>query len=122
MLPAPMMPTPIFPFLAMSLGAVCCTRLALTCRGATSRSRCATANTTPRFARRTKVEHVLDPGRAQTPAGPGDANLATADAELKGSHDGCEPELSLADQRLGVDRQPGFTLRRQDIVAVQVLV
>src|SRR5262245_14753871 len=43
-------------------------------------------------------------------------------AELARADDGRDPELTLAGQRLRVDRQPGLALCREDVVAVQVLV
>ena len=43
-------------------------------------------------------------------------------AELARADDRRDPELALADQRLRVDREPRLALRRQHVVAVQVLV
>ena len=43
-------------------------------------------------------------------------------AELARADDRRDRELALADERLGVDREPGLALRREHVVAVQVLV
>ena len=43
-------------------------------------------------------------------------------AELVRADDRCDAELSLAGERLRVDREPGLALRREDVVGVQVLM
>ncbi len=49
-------------------------------------------------------------------------HVALALAELGRADDRGDRELPLADQRLWVYDKPGLALRREDIVAVQVLV
>src|SRR5262245_9759580 len=62
-----------------------------------------------------EAELRREPVEAAEHVGPRVAELARAD-------DGRDPELALTRQRLRVDRQPGLALRREDVVAVQVLV
>src|SRR5437899_11602407 len=125
MLPAPMMPTRIVSFWLMTLARVSCAKSHLQQPGCSfDMTRQVVAPNRPGHGLRQapkagtlSVEAELRRKPVQTVP-----DFAATDPELKRPHDGREPELSLPDERFGVDRQPRFTPRLQDVVAVQVLM
>jgi len=48
--------------------------------------------------------------------------MLLAVAQLSGSDDRAEPELPLAHQWLGINREPRFSLSRKHVVAVEILM
>src|SRR2546430_5858457 len=125
MLPAPMMPTRVGSFWLMTLARVSCAKSHLQQPGCSfDMTRQVVAPNRPGHGLRQapkagtlSVEAELRRKPVQTVP-----DFAATDPELKRPHDGREPELSLPDERFGVDRQPRFTLRLQDVVAVQALM
>src|SRR2546425_1922450 len=115
-----MMPTRIFSFWLMTLARVSCAKshLQQPRRGFDMTGQVIAANR-PRNGLRQAPQKGTFSVKAELRRKPVQTvpDVAATGPELKGPHDGREPELSLTDERFGVDRQPRLTLRLQDVVA-----